>query len=70
LRIVVENFAEQRGLGLVLLTAAEKEIKQAFSRTYFGRYRHGGDDGGNSHHAAQHALKDQSGSQCLIHRTQ
>jgi hypothetical protein len=70
LRIIVENAAEQRGLGLVLLAAAEKELKQAFGRTAFRCPRQGDDDGGNGHHAAPLALKRQSGSHCLIHRTQ
>jgi hypothetical protein len=70
LLIIVENVAEQRGLGLVLLPAAEKELKQAFGRTAFRCQRQGDDDGGYGHHAAQLVLKGQSGSHCLIHRTQ
>ena len=53
--LLLKMFAEQRGL--LLLSAAEKEIKQVFSRTYFRRQRHGANDGSNSKHAAQLALK-------------
>ena len=54
----------------MLLAATEKEIKQAFGRTHFGRQRHGANDGGSNKHAAQLALKGQFGTQRLLHRTQ
>ncbi|WKA32249.1 hypothetical protein [Bradyrhizobium roseum] len=52
------------------MAAAEKEIEQVFGRAQFRRQRHRDNNGGNSHDAAQHALKRQSASQYLIHRTQ
>jgi len=54
----------------LLLAATEKEIKQSFCRTHFGRQRHGGNDGTSNKHAAQLAQKGQFGTQSLLHRTQ
>ena len=54
----------------MLLAATEKEIKQAFGRTHFGRQRHRANDGGSNKHAAQLALKGQFGMHRLLHRTQ
>jgi hypothetical protein len=70
LRIIVENIAEKRGLVLLLLAAAEKEIEQAFGRTHLGRQRHGANDSGSNKHASQLALKGQFGTQWLLHPTQ
>ena len=42
---------------LLLLAAAENEIKQVFGRTHLRRQRHGASDGGSHKHAAQLALK-------------
>jgi hypothetical protein len=70
LRIIVERIGEKRGLVLLLLAAAEKEIEQAFGRTHLGRQRHGANDGGSNKHAAQLALKGQFRTQRLLHPTQ
>ncbi|WP_162268287.1 hypothetical protein [Bradyrhizobium manausense] len=66
MRIIVEKIAEE--LVLLLLAAAENEIKQAFGRTHFGRQCHRGNDGGNKS-AAQLALKGQFDTQSLLHPT-
>jgi hypothetical protein len=63
LRIIVENIVEKRGLVLLPLAAAEKEIEQALGRTHLGRQRHGANDGGYNKRAAQLALKGQFDTQ-------
>src|SRR5262249_24686997 len=69
LQISVENISEKRGLLLLLLATAEKEIEQAFGRTHLGRQRHVANDGGSNKHAEQLALKGQLGTQRLLHST-
>jgi hypothetical protein len=68
LRIIV--IGEKRGLVLLLLATAEKEIEQAFGRTHLGRQRHGANDGGSNKRAAQLTLKGQFGTQRLLHPTE
>src|SRR3984957_17122227 len=69
LRIIVENVGEKRGLVLLLLAAAEKEIDQALGRTHLGRQRHGTNDGGCNKRAAELTLKGRFGTQSLLHPT-
>jgi len=65
LQISVENIGEKRGLLLLLLATAEKEIEQAFGRAHLGRQSHEANYGGSNEHAAQPALKKQFGTQKL-----
>ncbi|WP_247353587.1 hypothetical protein [Bradyrhizobium sp. 132] len=67
MRVIIEKIAENWSLLLLLLAAAEKEIKQAFSRAHLGRQRHGANDGCNDKHAAQPAPKGQFGMQRSLH---
>jgi hypothetical protein len=70
LRIIVEKIGEKRGLVLLLLATAEKEIEQALGRTHLGRQRRWANDCGSNKHAAQLALKGRFGTQRLLHPTE
>jgi hypothetical protein len=66
--------ADRRGLLrlslLLLLAAAEKQIKQILSRTYLRRQQDRANNGGSNKQAAQLALKEQYGPKRLLQSTQ
>src|SRR5262249_26839863 len=75
-RVIVEGISEEtrlrrRGLALLLLRAAEKEIEQTFGRDGVGGKREGARDRNRNDNsgAAPHARKTRTVTQRLLHPT-